>query len=81
MKPRVTANLLRAIKTMREACDTAEREASSADGPACQRVLHAFAWGFANASSSIETAMASVEDGHIIALMDSQSTPAVGKEG
>ena len=81
MKPRVTANLARAIQTMREACDTAERDASSADSTACQRVLHAFAWGFANASSSIETAMSSVEDGHVIALMDAQSTTTVGREG
>lgn len=66
MKVRAAQQLAAAIKTMREACDRAEFDAATGDGNACQRVLHSLAWGFANASSGIESAMARVEDGHAI---------------
>ncbi len=55
-----------AIGTMREFLDSAERDLSHcSDTPkglehACQRVLHHMAWGFANASSGIESAMAAL---------------------
>lgn len=63
--PRVIKNLNAAVDAMRLACDEAGRAiASGGDEVACQRVLHAMAWGFANASSGIETAMAAIEDGH-----------------
>lgn len=67
---RAKGHLQKAIKTMREACDAAERSCNE-DKPAeaCQRVLHAFAWGMANASSSIETAMSAVEDAHVVERM------------
>lgn len=62
---RVVKNLNAAIETMRQACGEAERAISnSEDEVACQRVLHALSWGFANASSGIETAMAAIEDAH-----------------
>jgi hypothetical protein len=66
MKARAAEQLGNAVKTMREACDKAERDLTTGDSNACQRVLHSFAWGFANASSSIESAMACIEDAHLI---------------
>ena len=66
LKSRAAANLRQAVQTMRDACDRAERDLEAGDSNACQRVLHSFAWGFANASSSIETAMSHVEDAHAI---------------
>ena len=60
---RVTKNLSAAIATMRAACDDAERRSKTAgDAYAVQQVLHALSWGMANASSSIQCAMAAVED-------------------
>ena len=61
---RVTKNLSAAIATMRAACDDAERRAKESNAYAVQQVLHALSWGMANASSSIECAMAAVEDDH-----------------
>lgn len=69
MNERVRNNLLVAVRTMREACDDAERRIESGAEGEVANVLHAFALGFANASSSIERAMAAVEDSHNIALM------------
>lgn len=64
---RVRRNLAQAIATMRDACDNAERDAArSDDARAVQGVLNSLAWGFANASSSIEGAMASHQDAHDI---------------
>lgn len=64
---RAVKNLNAAIATMRNACEDAAREvARGPDEVAVQRVLHAFAWGFANASSGIESAMAAIEDAHAI---------------
>jgi hypothetical protein len=65
---RCEKNLMRAIEIMRGACDDAERNIKTADSEACQRVLHSFAWGFANATSAIECAMAAVEEQHEIEL-------------
>lgn len=63
--PRVIKNLNAAVEAMRQSCEEAARAiASGGDEVACQCVLHALAWGFANASSGIETAMAAIEDGH-----------------
>jgi hypothetical protein len=71
-KMRAAEQLQAAVKAMREACDRAERDAIDGDSNACQRVLHSLMWGMANASSSIETAMANVEDAHIIAAVQNQ---------
>ena len=62
MSVRVIVHLCQALRTMRDACDDAERRVSSGDSDAIQRVLHALAWGSANASSSIENALAVLED-------------------
>ncbi len=61
---RVKRNLNAAIATMRAACDDAERRAAGGDGRAARNVMHALMWGMANASSSIECALAAVEDEH-----------------
>lgn len=61
---RVTKNLNAAIATMRAACDGAERRARDGNAYAVRQVLHALSWGMANASSSIECAMAAIEDEH-----------------
>jgi hypothetical protein len=61
---RVTKNLNAAIATTRAACDDAERRARDGNAYAVQHLLHALSWGMANASSSIECAMAAVEDDH-----------------
>jgi len=60
---RVVRNLNAAVETMRNACEEAGRAiARGGDQDAARRVLHAFAWGFANASGSIENAMSALED-------------------
>ena len=70
---RVTRNLNAAIATMRAACDDAERRAAGGDGRAARNVMHALMWGMANASSSIENALAAVEDGYdIMGLAEEQ---------
>jgi len=69
---RVQRNLAAAIATMRAACDDAERRATAGNGAAARAVMHALAWGMANASSSVENALAAVEDGHELALLDAQ---------
>ena len=76
LRARAAQHLRQAVQTMREACDRAERDLDAGDGAACQRVLHSFAWGFANASSSIETAMAHVEDAHTVAALIAADRPA-----
>ncbi|GAB4059143.1 hypothetical protein [Uliginosibacterium sediminicola] len=78
---RSAENLRQAVQTMRDACDSAERYLEAGDSNACQRVLHCFAWGFANASSSIKTAMAHIEDAHeLAALHDTNELRAVLRE-
>lgn len=80
---RVTKNLSAAIATMRAACDDAERRAKDGNAYAVQQVLHALSWGMANASSSIECAMAAVEYGHERQRTDwhnAQVQPASGPE-
>jgi hypothetical protein len=67
---RVTKNLNAAIATMRAACDDAERRARDGNAYSVQQVLHALSWGMANASSSIECAMAAVEDDHQLRQAD-----------
>ena len=60
---RVVKNLNDAVEKMRDACDDAARAVThSTDQDSARRVLHALAWGFANASSSIECAMSALED-------------------
>ncbi len=61
---RISRNLLAAIKTMRNACDDAELGIKISGERSAQKVLHALSWGFANASSSIESAMSAIEDAH-----------------
>lgn len=72
LRASAAAQLRRAVQTMRDACDQAERDLAPGDGNACQRVLHAMSWGLANASSSITTAMSHVEDAHAIAAFEAQ---------
>lgn len=68
--PRIVSSLNHAVTTMRDACEEAARAiAAGNDEQACQRVLHALSWGFANASGSIETAMAAVSDAHQVAML------------
>lgn len=62
MQEQVAAELMQAIKIMRDACDDAERRAAAGDSRAIQTVLHKLTWGFANASNGIESAMASLEN-------------------
>lgn len=62
-----------AIATMRNFCDQAERdlsmyENSPTEKPAC--VMHQLAWGMANASSSLETAMNHVSRMHEFLKLD-----------
>ena len=60
---RVVKHLKNAVETMHNACEEAGRAiAKGNDQYAARRVLHAFAWGFANASGSIENAMSALED-------------------
>lgn len=57
-----------AILRMRDACDAAEQGVRRAHGAAgidsrvIARVMHELAWGHANATSSIESAMGCIED-------------------
>jgi hypothetical protein len=63
MSERVTRNLLEAVKTMRDACNAAERAiVKEGDAAATLAVMHAFAWGWANASGSVENAMSWLDD-------------------
>lgn len=74
---RLQANLLKAIRDMQDACDQALRDVNDdrvAVGDKAPRVLKAFAWGFANASNSIENALSAREDEMATALHE-QSTP------
>lgn len=70
MKPKVVSQLSLAIKTMRDACDRAERTIRDGDGNACIRVMHDLTWGLANASSHIETALSHNEEAHKIQLFE-----------
>jgi hypothetical protein len=72
LRARTVVQLRRAAQTMQAACAEAERHLVTGDGVACQRVLHAFTWGLANASSSIETAMSHVEDAHAVAALEAE---------
>lgn len=69
---RTEAHLMRAIETMQDACDQAKRlvEQQADKATACRYVLHSLAWGFANASSSIESALVWVEEAHAAANSD-----------
>lgn len=72
---RAIGNLSQAVKTIREAADKAERElhhAATYPGRAAQSVLHALAWGHANAMSSVETAFAAIEDMHTIRALEAR---------
>jgi hypothetical protein len=67
-KQYVTGRLMFAVITMREACDEAERAAKDGDMRSARRVLNRLSWGFANATTNIESAMSAIEDAHTIAL-------------
>jgi len=57
----IEKNLQMTIETMREACDRAEHELKVLDETPERRiggVQHALAWGVANASTGISTALA-----------------------
>lgn len=81
MNGRITNNLRQAIATMRRACDDADRRAESGDHYAVQQVLHALSWGMANASSSIQCAMAAVEDRHAEEIYKRDSAAIARAEG
>lgn len=52
-----------AIRTMRDFCDTAEHKLSFSDISEYDKVtavIHAFAWGLANASNDINTAISGI---------------------
>jgi hypothetical protein len=72
VEEQVNLNLARAIQKLRNACDQAERDLERArDGhDAVMRVGHAFAWGMANANSSIETALSYLRDIALLAQAD-----------
>jgi len=56
--------LLRCIQRMREVCDEAERDVNHPTASIltkANRVHHIFAWGWANASVDIESAIADTE--------------------
>lgn len=73
LSTRINENLTRAIKTMRDACDDAERRADTTDDSrACREVMHTLVWGFANASSSIESATSALEDLNNVKLFNEQ---------
>jgi len=60
MNEHTEKHLKAAIRTMREFCDNAERNMESFNisrHEACSDVLNALSWGFANACSSIQTAI------------------------
>jgi len=59
---RIAKNLDAAIAAMRAACDDAERRSKDGDAYAVQMVLHSLAWGMANATTSIECAMAATQE-------------------
>lgn len=64
MSDRVNTKLQEAIQTMRNFCDDAERvvkDTYRSDANKVGQVLHNLAWGFANASSSVECANSQVE--------------------
>lgn len=67
---RAQENLFRAVQVMREACNKADQCAGDGIENSCQRVLHELAWGFANASSSIEGAMAAIANYRKIQLLE-----------
>jgi hypothetical protein len=71
---KTSERLLKAVATMREACDQAEREAADGNARACQRVLHLFAWDFANASSDIELAIEHADNAHVMAALAAAQT-------
>jgi len=67
---RIERNLRAALETMQHACGDALRAIEREDeAEAIQRVFHALSWGFANAGSSIQSAMAALEDAHQIEKM------------
>lgn len=75
---RAIASLTHAVKTAREAVEKAERELSFAakePGHAAQSVLHALTWGHANALAQVETAMAAIEDMHVIRALEAKQAP------
>jgi hypothetical protein len=74
---RALASLRAAVKTAREATEKAERElaAEVEPGRAAQAVLHALAWGHANAMSNVETALAAIEDMHTIRALEAKQAP------
>lgn len=70
-KKQAESQLTDAISTMRRFCDDAEREANRVDTPVHDRIRHvmnAFAWGAANASTSLQNAI-SYNSEMIMAMM------------
>jgi hypothetical protein len=64
----IRRNLEKAIQTMREAVDKAERDLARRDPADPGDTLHALTWGLANASSHIQAAMSWRETGHAEAM-------------
>lgn len=71
---RTAAGLAGAIKTMRDACDQAERHATEADRiAAISQVVHALVWGLANAQTRIADAMSAQADAAALQLAAKES--------
>ena len=67
MNKYVVDHLMAVIKTMREACDDAERAIGYEDSTPLQktmRVFHIFTWAWANASTSVEGVVSHIDDAH-----------------
>jgi hypothetical protein len=73
----IRRNLKDAVQTMRDACDEAERRGTAGNADkACRGVMHKLSWGFANASSCIESAMAWLEEKHGMELLEAKEPKA-----
>ena len=74
---RAVANLRAAVRTARDAAEKADREINLAGdvGTAAQAILHALTWGHANAMTNVQTALAAIEDSHIIRAMEAKTPP------
>lgn len=72
---KITEKLNGAVKTMRDACDQAQRAAAHGDAISIRRTLNALTWGHANAVAAIQDAMAELDRLHERAAL-ATSTPA-----
>jgi hypothetical protein len=74
-KHRVQENMRAAIATMRNALDDAERRMTQGTlDYSVHQVMHALSWGYVNATNSMTTAMAALEDFNAAKLCDLEET-------